>query len=771
MPTYHIHIQGQVQGVGFRPFILRLAIQHGVNGWVNNSTDGVHVRLTADKETALEFYDDSLKKHPKIARVLYHSIREVGTETFTDFTIKPSVEEGSIDLLIPPDQAICEKCREELSELGNRRHNYAFTTCTDCGPRYSIMERLPYDREHTTMRDFVMCVDCQAEYTDPGNIRLHSQTNSCPTCGMTLTLLDRNEVSIDIEDKISMVAEKLLQGKVVAVKGIGGFLLLGDATNDQTVSTIRKRKNRPEKPLAVIYPTLGHVDLDFHLSEEERKELGNEVGAISLLACRENPSQRLSPLVAPRLNTIGVMLPYAPVLQLITQTANRPLVATSANMSGSPIIYRSNFNQLLQLADFVLDNNRDIQFPQDDSVIKNTVLTGQKIIIRRSRGLAPNYYQARKEISQGILALGAEMKGSFAISGQRTVYLSQYLGDLGSYDNQEQYQEVLSRFMHLMHFAPKVLVHDLHPTYFTTTLAQQWLTNGTFQCEAVQHHEAHFCAILGERDLFDVDQVLGVIWDGTGLGFDGNIWGGEFLLYEQGDIHRHDHWSYFPVIAGDQMSRQPRLSAISILGEEEFLKSAFDANEWSFFTKARQSESIGCSSVGRLFDAVAAVLGLIQKTTYEGQAAMLVEQLAVDYMKQTNWQRLKPYAFTEAGHPSARQLLIEILIDRQRESEIGLIAARFHRTLVESIRFVASKLSVRHIAFSGGVFQNGLLVDLIKEQLIGEYNLHFHQQLPAGDENIAFGQLMYHQHLNKEKIKTEKIGYHVFSDSGKDKIH
>ena len=744
--------------MGFRPFVYKMAQDFKVTGWVCNASDGVHIRFSANPSQAKDFYQSCLKEKPQLSVITSSDMIEVANEDFSEFQIKDSLN-ARLDLSITPDFAICPNCLEELHDNSNRRKDYPFITCTQCGPRYSILKELPYDRPLTAMSSYTMCPDCNEEYHDPLDGRYYSQTNSCDACGVQLSFSDESGVISNNQaasEVISMAVQKLKEQSIVAVKGIGGFLLLCDAQSDETIRRLRARKQRPKKPFAILYPSIEEVRKGFSMSEEEKNLL---MGAASPIVLLEPNAHHDIPIeeVAPGLDRLGVMIPYAPILALIAREFGKPLIATSANVSGTPIVHGDDESRLLELADYVLSNDRPIHYPQDDSVVQFTVLNKRSIILRRSRGLAPSVFTTIPNHRPDTLALGAEMKGAFALSQSANTYVSQYLGNLGSYENQLQFQDVLGNFTRLVKADVQQIVVDQHPGYFCTQLGESMAAKNQMKLSKVQHHEAHFAAVLAENKLTEENGILGVIWDGTGQGNDGNIWGGEFFDYTNHEIKRIAHLRYSANLANDRMAVDNRLAALSFSGPTfcQYLEEAFDLQEWEFYTKSVLQPSLQSSSMGRLFDAIAFLSGISEKNSYEGQAAILLEQEARRFLSKSS--QVAPYPFLfEGGQISLEPAKSEIFGDRDRGFE-G-IAARFHFTLVDVIRSVAEKGDYQKIAFSGGVFQNSLLVDLILTGLGKDFQLHFHRELSPNDENIAFGQLAHvHYIKNKENINLKTL--------------
>ncbi len=750
--------------MGFRPFVYQLAQRHGLSGRVSNRSDGVWVTVNASEEGARAFLRALLREHPPMARITGHTIEAAPPQRFNDFSIVRSTTTDRTEVLLTPDLALCAACRAELNDAADRRQDYAFTSCTHCGPRYSIVQHLPYDRETTTMAPFALCTDCQDEYNDPTDRRYYAQTNTCPACAIPLQLYNHQGcVADDPLRAVALTAEKLRAGALVAVKGIGGYLLLCDAANPTAIAALRTRKQRPAKPLAVLYPSLAMLREDVPLPAAEQRLLTGAVSPIVLLPLTAAVKKRIAhEQIAPQLDRFGVMLPYAPLLEVLLRELNFPLVATSGNLSGSPIVFAEPATAALtRLADYYLTNPREIVVPQDDSVVQYSPATRQPIVLRRSRGLAPTYLPAPPGIKEGVLALGGHRKSTLTYTHGGNVYVSQPLGDLDSYDAQLNYQNLLQHWLTLFGSQPAVVVTDQHPQYHTTELGARLATKYAAQEVSVPHHEAHLAAVLGEHQLIDAEEaVLGVIWDGTGRGTDGQVWGGEFFVYQNHNFERVHHLAYFRHLLGDKMAREPRLSALSLLPERADvrcdLRNKFTDPEWQYYTQQlAQAEGLRTSSMGRLFDAVACLLGLADRTTYEGEAALLLETRAARYVQQHGYAALSSYFPEGTITPSipTAPLLAGVRADRLRLSTEE-IAARFHYSLVHLIRAVARQNRVKKIAFSGGVFQNAVLVDMIHQQLSAEYDLYFHQQLSPNDENISFGQLIHYQ--MQQKVKSVK---------------
>jgi hydrogenase maturation protein HypF len=757
MYTYHIHIEGQVQGVGFRPFVYKLAIAHGIPGTVSNGVDGVHIRFTSSESLAQVFYQKLLAAPPVRAKVLRHSLQEVAASQFTDFQIIESKKSGRPKLLPTPDLGLCDDCRREIHDPTNRRFGYPFTTCIHCGPRYSILRSLPYDRERTTMLPFKMCPSCQAEYDSPVTRRHFSQTNTCPDCAVELQWWEKagegfqQKPGLAPDACISLAISRLAEGGIIAVKGIGGYLLVCDATNPRAVATLRKRKHRPSKPFALMYPNLETLKRDVIVGEAEAAAFLSIESPIVLCRLRAKPASGIAVAeVAPQLDRIGAMQPYTPLFELILAKWGKPIVATSGNLSGSPIFYEDEKarENLGSFVDAFLSNDREILLPQDDSVVQFSPENHQVIMLRRSRGFAPTLIHAGFQgQSSTCLAMGADLKSSFALQHAGNTYTSQYLGDLESLDTQENFEKTLQHLLGLFKTRPQQVVLDKHPAYFSATFGRKLAEEWQVPVLEVQHHVAHFAAVLAENQLLTSEEpILGLTWDGTGWGDDGQIWGGEFFSFENGQFERVAHFQYFPHFLGDKMSREPRLSALALCQglpqAEAWLRPHFTEKEWALYQKllVRESGKMDTSSVGRLFDGVAALLGLQAVSSFEGEAAMRLEALAHKFQPSGNRATSYGLPFSE-GKIQTKPLLEGVLADLESGIEKEEIAYKFHLCLARLVGQVALFFGIKKIAFSGGVFQNSLLIDLIINELGSEFELYFHKQLSPNDECISFGQL------------------------------
>lgn len=743
--TFQINIQGLVQGVGFRPFIFNLAKEFNLKGQVFNDDKGVVILCNTSTKEIQVFTDKIKERKPAISEILKLNWQEVSSQEFPDFQIIPSQKNQKLDLPLTPDWAICENCKIEIQDTKNRRFGYAFTTCVHCGPRYALTTHFPFDRNNTSLAEFQMCSECHTEYDNPEDRRFHSQTNSCKTCGIQLELLDnqRNVLESNQEKIISKTANLISQGKIVAIKNTSGYLLCVDARNSESIQKLREKKHRPKKPFALLYPNLELVEKHFELSHEEKKALISSVAPIVILKQKQAIPALAINEIAPNLNQLGVMLPSSALLFLLMQELKFPIIATSGNLHASPILAEKDeaHRNLNKVADVFLHHNLKIQFPQDDSV---TRFAGKnQIIIRRSRGLAPNYLGMDLETEKPILAMGADLKSSFAFLPKKHLYISQYFGNLESYPVSERYQQSILKYIELFETQPKIILVDAHPGYQSHQLGQELANKWEIPMVKIPHHQAHFASVLGEHNLWDTEEkILGVVWDGMGLGEDGKIWGGEFFFYEHQQIKHYNHFEEYNWFSGDKMSRDTRLPLLSLTsGElEPEIQPFFSKLDWQVYQQLKSKNNLKTTSVGRLFDAVAALLEITLENTFEGEAAMSLETLASQYPKQD----LIDFLENESYEQIPSQLLIQrIFEEKQKGTSTEKIAASFHFTLAKIILREAQKSQIKTVACSGGVFQNTVLVNFLEKMLLSEgIILKLNRKLSPNDENIAFGQLM-----------------------------
>ncbi len=778
-----ISVRGVVQGVGFRPFVYRLAHEHGLTGWVLNHSGGVEIEVEGPATALSAFVRDIEEKTPPLARIEGIEVADVPPVGYTTFEIRRSVAEVGAGLprpyqLISPDIATCPDCLRELLTPSDRRYRYPFTNCTNCGPRFTIIADIPYDRPLTTMRDFIMCPQCQAEYDDPLDRRFHAQPNACPVCGPRVWLvksssLCNSQFAIrNSHDVIAQAAHLLQAEAILAIKGLGGFHLACDATDEVAVRTLRERKGRPAKPLAVMMATLEEIKQHCRVSEEEEQLLASPQCPIVLLPWK--PASNVSRLVAPRNNYLGVMLPYTPLHHVLLRDVGRPLVMTSGNLSEEPIARDNDeaLRRLAPLADYFLLHNRDIYARYDDSVWfvplrgetrlrpeaqpegffgKNLVSLPQPI--RRSRGYAPFPVKLPFQVRQ-ILACGAELKNTFCVTRDKYAFLSQHIGDMENLETLAHFETTIELYKRLFRIEPQIIAHDLHPEYLSTKYAKSQFTI-RYLLFAIQHHHAHIASCLADNGWSPDDgPVIGVAWDGTGYGTDGHIWGGEFLVADYRGFRRAAHLEYLPMPGGEVAIRNPYRLAIGYLytltGQLLFFEAGAGEEELRIIQQ-QIDQGINCpqtSAGGRLFDAVSALLGVRQRTTYEAQAAIELEMAAQIPNPKSQIPTGYPFGVEESenGMVIRLQPLFEaLLVDRRDGVAVGEMAYRFHFTVAEMMREtcerIAQETGLQTVALSGGCFQNRLLLALVVPRLReAGFRVLLHRQVPCNDGGISLGQ-------------------------------
>jgi hydrogenase maturation protein HypF len=733
-------LRGAVQGVGFRPFVYRLARNLGLDGWVLNSAEGVFLEVEGKPEILAEFARRLRAEQPARALIQSCESSQLDALGYEGFEIRESTDDGGKSALILPDIAPCANCLAEIFDPGDRRFRYPFTNCTNCGPRFSIIEALPYDRTNTAMKKFPMCEDCACEYRDPADRRFHAEPIACPRCGPALQLWDSLGKSVARADAALRPATAAIRsGQIVALKGVGGFQLLVDARSDEAVQRLRERKHREEKPFAVMFPSLEEVRGQCAISELEERLLTSPEAPIVLLA---RASSSLAGSLAPGNPNLGVMLPSSPLHHLLLRELNFPVVATSGNLSEEPICTEEDEarERLRGLADFFLVHNRPIVRHVDDSIVR--VMHGREMMLRRARGYAPlpiTLQRARPT----VLAVGAHLKNTVALSLGRDVFVSQHIGDLATKQAHDAFTRSAADLPRLYEAKPEVIAHDLHPEYLSTKYARQQPGPKV----AVQHHWAHIASCMAENEI--IPPLLGVAWDGTGYGLDRTIWGGEFFLVQENSCRRAAHFRTFRLPGGEAAVKEPRRSALGMLheifGDELWQRDDLLAD----FTPAerktlrgmlrKQVNSPITSSAGRLFDGVAAFVGLRTRSTFEGQAAMDLEFAVEDGIDESYgfaWHERAPLVID--WEPTLRSLLE----DRRRRTPTGVIAARFHNTLAEMILAVARHLDTSKVALSGGCFQNRYLTERVIEQLLtAGIQPYWQQRVPPNDGGIALGQV------------------------------
>lgn len=783
-----LRIQGVVQGLGFRPFIYRLATELGLTGWVNNSSEGVAVEIEGERSQLAIFLERLKSIAPPLSDIQSVVSLEHTPVGYRDFTIKTSTA-GAKTTSILPDLATCNECLQDIFDPDNRCYRYPFTNCTNCGPRFSIIETLPYDRPNTSMKQFTMCDLCLAEYQNPLNRRFHAQPNACAECGPYLELWDcQGKTLATHDDALTIAAKAIQQGKIIAIKGLGGFHLVVDAYDEIAVQRLRDRKHRPHKPLALMYPNLELVKADCAVSTLEAELLLSPQAPIVLLTSKltKNPLHPYA-LITRHSHYLGVMLPYTPLHHLLTDGLGSPIVATSGNFSGEPICIDNQeaLAKLAHIADLFLVHNRSIIRPVDDSIVR--VVGGKEQIIRRARGYAPlpiispslkNISKQKSNLpslpptpyplnpistspyqSDELLAVGGYLKNTIAFLKKDRIFLSQYIGDLKTVATYERFQQTINDFQSLYELKPTKVICDRHPHYLSTSYAHKL----DIPVTPVQHHYAHVLACMVDNGLDLNEPVLGVAWDGTGYGLDGTIWGGEFLSITDTGFERVAHLKTFPLPGGELAIQEPKRIAIALLYEtygdyffnniENFADlpsvKAFDTQELNIL-RLMLDKNINTpitSSMGRLFDGVAALLGIRQQISYEGQAAMELESAIGDLSIDETYSFELIQPTNKTIHSPViidwRTLVREIALELANKKSTAEIAAKFHNTLVEIIVAIATIINRQQIILTGGCWQNKYLSERAISRLKQEnFVPYWHHHIPCNDAGIAVGQIV-----------------------------
>lgn len=742
-----IVIHGAVQGVGFRPFVYRLAVERGLDGWVGNTPQGVICEFEGDPRSLAPLPMELEARKPDVAQIHCLEAIELEPVGHSGFEIRESVYAGRPTAVVMPDLATCPDCVREIFDPSNRRYRYPFTNCTNCGPRFTIISSLPYDRPNTTMRQFAQCPDCQREYADPGDRRFHAQPNACPTCGPRVQLWDATGNAVEADwAAIEHAADLIRSGRTVAVKDVGGFHLMCDPAKAEAVRTLRSRKRREEKPFALLMPSIDLARGYAELSQPEERTLSSSSAPIVLVR-RSGNVEAFREAVAVENPFLGIMLPSNPLQHLLMQMLQIPVIATSGNLSDEPICIdeREALHRLLGIADAFLVHDRPILRHADDSIVRH--LLGREQVLRRARGFAPLPIHTGRSLGP-MLGVGAHLKNSVAIATDRRIVISQHIGDLDTAEACDAFERVAVDLPALHGITPEQIVCDLHPDYRSS----QYARASGLPCVGIQHHLAHITACMAENELRP--PVLGISWDGTGLGTDGTVWGGEFIRVDDDQWERIATLRPFRLPGGDAAVREPRRSALSVLTEavgpeiisrtELATIAAFESGELRPLQQmiGRGVRSPVTTSAGRLFDAVASIVGLRQRVRHEGQAAMELEWAA----RASNDQGAYPLPVVKADElllldwgPMVR----EILEDIDRSFAVPDIARRFHAALAQAMAEIARAIGIRTVVLSGGCFQNGLLTELAVDRLRKEgFEVFWHQRVPPNDGGIALGQVV-----------------------------
>lgn len=762
-----ITVEGLVQGVGFRPFVQRLATDLGLTGRIWNSRQGVEIELLADNSQVHQFVRSLSQAAPKLARIdNIHFKATTPTEHFEDFFIEVSDPDyQAAD--IPPDQAMCTSCRRELFDTSQRRHDFVFNSCSDCGPRFSIIKAMPYDRQTTAMQHFPLCSACEHEFNSATERRFHTEAMACLECGPTMILLNAEGKHIDVKEQgiLANCSKWLSQGKILAIKGIGGFHLCCDAHNHDSIELLRRRKRRPSKPFAVMMGDIEQVQAHFELSEVEKSQLSLPAAPIVLLP-KHRAKLKLPEILAPGVAHLGVMLAYSPLHLLLLNIFDRPLLMTSGNRGGEPLCideYQA-LKQLTGIADGFVSHDREIVNRCDDSLLK--VINGIPRMLRRARGYIPEGIPFRhsNQSQPAILAMGADLKNCFALTCNNKIVLSGHNGDIAEPGCYQQTAQQISQFRQLLNITPQIVVVDKHPDYFSSRLGRKLAHQEDLRVIEVQHHHAHLASCLIENQIYPSQPVLGIVLDGLGYGDDHTLWGGELLLADFHSSHRLGCLKPFPLLGAELANRQPWRNLLALLDQAGLWSSQAIDDLPNDVMQSQQTHEIerlltNCqlfpftSSAGRLFDAVAALLGIAAaQQSYEGEAAMQLEALALSATQRTGIAPIADCLFDINSKDGLIQLdpspiWLPMIEQVKRRTDKAAIALWFHQCFVKSWVELIKQVKLQslyegdQVVLSGGVFQNQLVLEFMQQQLqaIG-YRVYSHRYVPSNDGGLALGQ-------------------------------
>lgn len=753
-----IVLSGQVQGVGFRPFIYRLATEHDLSGWIRNCVGMVEIHIQGQAQNLDGFIGDLFAKKPPLAKPVLESDADVDAEDFESFTILESRSKGETRISVPVDLYLCDDCLAELNDPADRRYRYPFINCTQCGPRYTLIRSLPYDRANTTMAEFTLCPACLAEYEDPEDRRFHAEPVACPVCGPALTF-HMGEVTInDNETALNKAVDVIRDGKVIAVKGIGGYHLMCDAMNIEAVSRLRKNKPRPAKPLAVMFPLVEKnvfmlAEQFVLLTEEDKTFLLQPARPILLV--KKNQTSAITEQIAPGLNEIGMMLPYSPLHHLLLDEFSGPLVATSANLSGEPVLTHNDQveKHLGHVADAYLHHNRSIERPADDPVYRR--IAGKARPIRIGRGAAPMELALPFELKQPVLAVGAHMKNTVTLAWKNRAVMSPHIGEMDSLRSLEVFENTINDLQKLYDVTAACLICDAHPGYTTT----RWAKKQQLPLQKVFHHHAHASAAYYECKT--ENQVIVFAWDGIGYGEDGTLWGGETFFGSPGNWQRLASMSPFYLPGADKAGRQPWRSAAAVCWQAGLKYDAIpekDPLQYSMLKQAWQKKinAPQSTSVGRLFDAAAALTGVCSVASFEGQGPMQFEALSEKLSRKSNYRIDLELKENSTSNDKILTIewkpLIEAMLDATLS--VNARAVLFHNSLAHSIllqaKTVRKKYGINTVSFSGGVFQNRVLTEHAIKLLQDEnFEVYLPELIPVNDAGISFGQVMEYYYTNK----------------------
>jgi hydrogenase maturation protein HypF len=747
MKSVQIQVQGIVQGVGFRPFVYNLAQENKLKGYVNNDDAGVNI-LIQGHEFDIEQFLLTLEQQPPVLAKIDHIHKHVlsDSEHFTDFNIIQSETTQHKSTIVSPDMAVCESCVEDILDKSNFRYHYALTNCTNCGPRYSILKTVPYDRMNTSMAPFELCSVCQKEYDDPTNRRYHAQPVACESCGPKIALYDTNDTVLSQNDNaIKQLAGFIEKGKIVAMKGLGGFHIMCDATNEEVVAMLRQRKNRHSKPFAVMFKNSDYLYGYVKATTKEKEIIHSKESPITLVRKKENTD--LASNVAPNIDRLGVFLPYTPLHMVLFEYINTPLIATSANLSDEPIIrFRHELlDKLSGVVDFVLDFDRDIINACDDSVVQS--MNDDLFVVRNARGYAPTALKLPFKTPKPILSVGANQKNTIALAFEDNLIISPHIGDLNSIESMEYFKRTVDTFQRFYDFEPEVIVCDKHPSYETTKWSKKQQHLKSIELIQVQHHYAHVLATMAEYDL--QGEFLAFAFDGTGYGDDGKIWGAEVFNVTEHSYERLYHLEYFKLLGSEKAIKEPKRVALSLLFDvysfEEVLRldcptvHSFNQSELKMLHTVWQRElnAPQASSLGRLFDAIASFAGVLHVQNYEGETGLALEKLY-------NWNCAQAYSYELTDTTiDIKKAIIEIVHD----NEPSAIATKFINMLSNIIIDISSSYEQLPIILTGGVFQNKILLELTCKRLEDLGKTFYHgKKIPLNDGGISVGQIYAYLH-------------------------
>jgi hydrogenase maturation protein HypF len=767
MEVRKYRIKGIVQGVGFRPFIHKIAALHQIYGWILNDSEGVLLEVEQEGFILEKFVDDILIKKPDLAEIqgIYNLKTDTVPGTYTKFEIKQSHSNTNSDILVPIDTTVCDECLSEMLDSSNRRYKYPFINCTNCGPRYSIIHNMPYDRVNTTMKSFIMCQECYNEYQDINDRRYHAQPNACENCGPKLQVQDNRGNMINKDEPLDFIVEQLKKGKIVGIKSLGGFHLAVDAFNEEALEKLRKRKRRDKKPFALMMMDKATTKKHVHLSEEEDKLLSSAQRPIVILRRKSNI---LPDCIAPGNPNLGIMLPSTPLHHLLFMDKKLSvLVMTSANISSEPIQYKNEegIDKLGNIVDFMLVNDRDIHTRLDDSIVRYTSLqsadNGFNSFIRIGRGYSPLTINTNEELKE-IIAVGSELKNTVAMSKNNKIYISQHIGDLKNNETFSSHIECSEKMQDLFEISPTIIACDMHPNFVSTIKA---LKQKKIPFYKIQHHHAHMASCMAENNM--IGEVIGVIFDGNGYGTDGKMWGGEFLVGGYTNFRRAGKLRNINLIGGDKATKEPYRIAFDLLMQSTQLE--LDELKKYFFSEVpddrinflnamytKKLNTYETSSAGRLFDGISALLNVCTEIQYEAQAAIELESLL-----NANNTRCESYKFdikhtNDLFEVDFRTMIIDILEDiLNKEEPKHIISRKFHSTMVQiildTVKLISKDTKLNRVVLSGGVFGNNfLLSNTINALRNEEFEVFYHTKVPCNDGGISLGQVMIANYKSKK---------------------